>query len=101
MRLVEIDDRDEVSKMMILLFVFCPPLSPISPLLPELPQIVVVIGPTIDSSFLCNTSKLLLVSDRVMPENTSGEETTECRSHRCVCLLHSDSGQYGWEVVAA
>jgi len=38
MRLAEVDDRDEVSKMMILLFVFCPPLSPIS-LLPELPQI--------------------------------------------------------------
>jgi hypothetical protein len=63
MRLAEIDDRDEVSKMMILLFVFCPPLSPISPLLPDLPQIVVVIGPTIDSSFLCSTSKLRLVSD--------------------------------------
>jgi hypothetical protein len=63
MCLAEIDDRDEVSKMMILLFVFCPSLSPISPLLPELPQIVVFIGPTIDSSFLCSTSKLRLVSD--------------------------------------
>lgn len=52
-----------MSKMLILLFVFCPPLSPISRLLPELPQIVVVIGPTIDSSFGCSTSKLLLVSD--------------------------------------
>jgi hypothetical protein len=63
MRLAEINNRDKVLKMIILLFVFCSPLSPISSLLLELPQIKVVISPTINSSFLCSTSKLRLVSN--------------------------------------